>query len=391
MNLAAGSGRRVRRPDPATPLWWGTIALRMITLAFAVSAGLANQHEFARPWLGWTVLGVMVAWSACTSLVYARERLRRNWFVLADVLLTCGLMLLSPLILSDAQYAVNDPLITSVWASVPPLAAGAQFGVTGGVLAGLLTAVGTAVAQFAVDLDVARDGVLLVASGLLVGMTATVARRSGAALERALRTEAATAERERLARSIHDSVLQVLARVRRRGADLGGEAAELAALAGEQEIALRALVSTEPVRTSAQGTSDLRAALQLLATSKVQVAAPAGEVPLPAGMAAELAAFVREALSNVDKHAGPSARAWVLLEDLGDEVVVSVRDDGPGIPPGRLERAAAQGHLGIAESIRGRVRELGGTVTLDTAPGAGTEWEARVPRRTVKTERRAAR
>ena len=40
-------------------------------------------------------------------------------------------------------------------------------------------------------------------------------------------------------------------------------------------------------------------------------------------------------------HAGDDARAWVLLEDLGDEVAVSVRDEGPGIAEGRLDDAAA--------------------------------------------------
>ncbi len=75
------------------------------------------------------------------------------------------------------------------------------------------------------------------------------------------------------------------------------------------------------------------------------------------------------------------ARAWVLLEDLGDEVTVSVRDDGPGIAGGRLEDAVAEGRLGVSESIRGRVAGLGGTATLTSAPGQGTEWEFTIPKR----------
>ncbi len=59
----------------------------------------------------------------------------------------------------------------------------------------------------------------------------------------ALEIEAATRERERLARDIHDGVLQVLAMVQRRASALGGEAAELGRMAGEQEVALRSLVS----------------------------------------------------------------------------------------------------------------------------------------------------
>ncbi|PXY31642.1 MacS family sensor histidine kinase [Prauserella muralis] len=365
--------------DPATPLWWGTIVLRWVTLGFALGALLVHLDGYRRPDLALAAFGMMLAWTVVTSVTFGRQRLRRPWLVVADVLVTCGVMLTSPFVLSTEQYEQVAPLVTTVWAAVPPLTAGARFGAAGGVLVGLVTAVSTGVARLDVDLDVARDGVLLTASGLLIGITATTARRSQAALAQALRTEAATAERERLARSIHDSVLQVLARVRRRGGELGGEAAELARLAGEQEIALRALVTTGTAGSSG-GAADLRAALQLLATSRVQVSGPAGEVRLPTEHVAELVAVAREALSNVDKHAGPEAKAWVLLEDLGSEVVLSVRDDGPGIAEGRLAEAQAEGRLGVASSIRGRVRHLGGTCVLETGPDAGTEWEIRVPR-----------
>ncbi len=97
-------------------------------------------------------------------------------------------------------------------------------------------------------------------------------------------------------------------------------------------------------------------------------------------MADEIVAAVRACLANVDHHVGADGRAWVLLEDLGEEVVVTVRDDGDGIPAGRLDAAAAEGRLGVSESIRGRVADLGGTAALMTAPGQGTEWELTFPR-----------
>jgi signal transduction histidine kinase len=89
----------------------------------------------------------------------------------------------------------------------------------------------------------------------------------------------------------------------------------------------------------------------------------------------ELTAAVSEALANVRQHAGPDARAWVVVEDLGEAVAVCVRDDGAGIAAERLGEAASEGRLGVAQSIRGRVRDLGGRVDLHTAPGEGTEWE----------------
>ncbi|MFD8491980.1 MacS family sensor histidine kinase [Amycolatopsis sp. NPDC059657] len=364
--------------DPATPLWLGIVVLRVLMLMFAAGAVIVRHNDFARPWLAWTVLGVMVVWTVVTDLFYAAEATRWGWLTLVDLVFTGGLLMLSPMILSQAQFAANSPLITTVWAAVPPLAVSARYGAIAGALSGLFIAVLSGLATNRFDLDVARDGTLLIASGLLVGVAADTARTAAERLTRALRTEAATAERERLARSIHDSVLQVLARVRRRGAEFGGEAAELAKLAGEQEVALRALVTTEPVGPDEDGTTDLRAALQLLATPDIQISTPAGTVPLPAHTTAELVAVTREALSNVEKHA-PGAKAWVLLEDLGTEVVVSVRDDGPGIEAGRLENAERQGRLGVAKSIRGRVADLGGTCALDSTPGSGTEWEVRIP------------
>jgi signal transduction histidine kinase len=68
----------------------------------------------------------------------------------------------------------------------------------------------------------------------------------------------------------------------------------------------------------------------------------------------------------------------VLLEGYTDRVEISVRDEGPGIPDGRLEQAAADGRLGVSQSIRGRLADLGGTARLRTGP-EGTEWELSVP------------
>lgn len=365
--------------DPVTPLWWGTVVLRWMTLAFALGAVIVHFDEYHNLPLAWAAWAAMVAWSIVTTAAFVRTGSRFAGLVVADVVVTCAIMLLSPLALSEYQFSITAPLLTTVWASVAPLTAGARFGAVGGAAGGLIVAVATGVSRWKFDLDVARDGLLLFASGMIIGMAATTARRSQAVVSRAMRAEAATAERERLARSIHDSVLQVLARVRRRGTELGGEAAELANQAGEQEIALRALVTSEPLGPS-DGNADLRAALGVLATSRVQISGPACEVRLPADTVGELLAAVKEALSNVDKHAGEGAKAWVLLEELSDEIVLTVRDDGPGIARGRLEAAAEEGHLGVSQSIRGRLAELGGTVRLDTAPGAGTEWEMHLPR-----------
>ncbi|NEB79053.1 sensor histidine kinase, partial [Streptomyces sp. SID14478] len=97
----------------------------------------------------------------------------------------------------------------------------------------------------------------------------------------------------------------------------------------------------------------------------------------------ELAAAVSAALDNVRRHAGEGAHTWILVEDEPDAVVVTVRDDGPGIPEGRLAQAEGEGRLGVAQSIRGRLRDIGGTAELISVPGQGTEVELNVPRKTT--------
>jgi signal transduction histidine kinase len=208
-------------------------------------------------------------------------------------------------------------------------------------------------------------------------------------LRQATEIEAANRERERLARGIHDSVLQVLSLVQKRGDELGGEAAEIGRLAGEQEAALRALVNPSaqpPAATSSggggPGVVDLREVLSGLASHEVTISAPATGVWLGAGVAHELGAAVSAAVDNARQHCPDGARTWILVEDEPDGITVTVRDEGPGIPAGRLDQAAAQGRLGVAQSIRGRLADLGGTATITSAPGQGTEVELRVGRST---------
>jgi signal transduction histidine kinase len=124
---------------------------------------------------------------------------------------------------------------------------------------------------------------------------------------------------------------------------------------------------------------DLRPLLTARSSTTVTVSAPATAVRMSGRTATELTAAVGAALDNVRAHCGPAAKAWILVEDSEGSVTVSVRDDGPGIPDGRLAQAAADGRLGVAQSIAGRIRDLGGTVSITSVPGEGTEIEMTVP------------
>jgi signal transduction histidine kinase len=172
--------------------------------------------------------------------------------------------------------------------------------------------------------------------------------------------------------------------VQRRGAEAGGAAAELGRLAGQQEAALRAMVGGVlagggPAATP-PGEVDLCALVLPIESDQVTVSAPAQSVRLEKAAAGELAAAIRAAVDNVRRHCGERTRAWVLIEDEPGLVTVTVRDDGPGIAAGRLTEAAAAGRLGVSHSICGRLRDLGGSATIRSVPGEGTEVELRLPR-----------
>jgi signal transduction histidine kinase len=361
---------------PLEPLWRGMLVYRALTLVSSVAGVLLSLAEYASPAGAVGVLVAMGVWSAGSGYAYLRRPAgpdRRGWIAAADVVVTFVVMASTPLVQTPAQLAADAPVMGSIWTSGAVLACAIAFGVPGGVAAA--AAVSVALVGFQARLEAELPDIqLLVLAGLTIGFASTVLRRSAERVRRAVASEAAMAERERLARAVHDGVLQVLGYVRRRGAQLGGPAGELGVLAGEQEVALRTLLTTGSAPVDELGHRDLAAALRVLASARVTVSTPAHPVELPARTVDELVAVVSAALANVALHVGADAPAWVLLEDIGDRVEISVRDEGPGIPEGRLAAAEAEGRLGVSRSMRGRVHDLGGTITCDTGPGRGTEW-----------------
>ncbi|TCC61801.1 ATP-binding protein [Kribbella pittospori] len=365
--------------DLLQPLWRALVAFRVIAFGFACFGVWTRWDGIVRPSGAALQLAVMGVWTVVSSIGYSRRWGRRNTrLAFADLVITVGCMYATLLAQPLLDIRAGASVLTSVWAAGPVLALAISRGRDGGLLGAVIVSLALLSLRGVDHVPKILGNVqLLLVAGLVVGYAASTMRQAGARLREAIATESATAERLRLSRSIHDGVLQVLAQVQRRGTAIGGEALELAELAAEQEVALRTLMSSRPT-VGEGGSVDLCGLLLPLATTRVDVVVPAASVLLPAATAAELVAAVNEALSNVDKHAGPDARSWVVVEDLGDEVVVSIRDDGIGTTPARLEQARVDGHLGVSESIRGRIADLGGTVMVRTAPGEGTEWELKV-------------
>ncbi len=363
-----------------TSLWRAATLFRLGACGFCLVLILRDHDRYARPGLGLAVGAAIVVWTLVVGVIALRGWGNRQ-FVLADLLVVAGLTLLSLPVQTSEQAHGGMTTLTTVWAIGPALGAGIVAGWRGGLGAAIVQGAVSIVVRQGYDAGTLTNIVLLLLAAGSTGWLSQFGTRTERALAAATARQAAVEERERLARTIHDGVLQVLALVQRRGSELGGEAAELGRLAGEQEAALRALItrSAHEGEAAVGGREDLAARLATLRSPTVTVSVPAEPVLVDLARAVEVTAAVRAALDNVERHAGPGARAWILLEDEAGRLTVTIRDDGVGIAPGRLREAAAQGRLGLRSSVQGRVDALGGTVRLTSEPGEGTEIELRIP------------
>jgi signal transduction histidine kinase len=218
-------------------------------------------------------------------------------------------------------------------------------------------------------------------------------RRELAASER---REGTLAERQRLSMEIHDSLAQGLSSQRMLlqaaervwESDPGKARAHVrgAASVAEHNLAeARRFVHDLAPADLARG-GGLEAALRALAaresgdrlTVRVHVDDGARVPPLPDRVQSALLRIAQGALANVREHAGATSAA-LSLTLLDDEVVLDVTDDGQGFDPAAPTDAPAgmRGH-GLP-AMHARLRQLGGTLTVESAPGEGTALSAAVP------------
>lgn len=367
------------------PLWRSIAAFRFASLAYAaILLGLRRDYYAHWGW-AWVILTGMIAWTIFTTVLYSSPARRTHSLLAVDQAVT-SLAVLSTALVQYPYFVHHGVMpVTATWLAGPALAWAVLTGVRAGAIAAIILGACTVGLRHlpparlvsSTDLD---GPVILLMAAMLAGYTNKLTARAEAAMHRVTEVEAASRERERLARSIHDSVLQVLAMVQRRGTEIGGAAAEIGRLAGEQEAALRALITTDNRAEAPAGELDLSAVLARDTRANVSVITPAAPVLLGERTATETAAAVRAALDNVRRHCGESAKAWVLVDDEGAQVSVTIRDDGPGLSPGRLAAAAAEGRLGVSLAIKGRMRDIGGSAEISSSPEAGTEVRLRVPR-----------
>ncbi|MBD8869171.1 MacS family sensor histidine kinase [Nocardioides donggukensis] len=354
--------------------------LRVVVLANAVALNLYRRDNFDHPTAGVLVVLGMAAWTGIAIWAFSSSARRVPLLLVLDLVIALAALASSPLV-KGAGFSAS---VSGFWVIGALFAWAIHWRWIGGLVAATLVSATDLLIRESVTQANYANVFLIMIGGPIVGYMCGSLQRMAAERDHAERAAATAAERARLARAVHDGVLQVLSLVQRRGAEIGGEAAELGRLAGEQERDLRSLIHQQDslAAPSRDEATDLASALERTATRRppqASMSGPGAPVLMPAAAVEELVAVVRACLDNVARHVGPTAPAWVLLEDLGAEVVVTVRDEGPGIPDGRLDAAVTEGRLGVSESICGRIADLGGSAALHTGP-SGTEWEVRVPR-----------
>ncbi|MFI6158061.1 GAF domain-containing sensor histidine kinase [Kitasatospora sp. NPDC051170] len=198
-------------------------------------------------------------------------------------------------------------------------------------------------------------------------------------------------ERARIAHDLHDAVSQKLFSLRltakaaaklvdRDPARARAELAEVARLAAEAADELRAVVvELRPAALEEDGLSaTLASQVQLLDRAHAADVAYAadGVRALPPAQEAALLRVAQEALHNALRHSDARRVTVTLAGTPGRGAVLRVRDDGRGFDPESVRRAGR--HLGLA-SMRDRASAVGGTLTLESAPGRGTLVEMEVP------------
>jgi signal transduction histidine kinase len=367
-----------------------------------VAGGVVDESDASEFWRTWwlgdtsgglVVLPLMLAWAHHPISALRGIRTWEGAAVIAGVTA-----------LSVVAFSTEEPIRYTVFPAL--IWAAFRFGPPGATLAIAITA-GVAIGVTANDVGpffkqpidhrtLSTQLYIWVAALTTLFLSGVVSEqeRSSRELAEARRTEGARAveERRRIARDLHDSVSQALfstvlhtrtaqkALVHEGGSSsgrVGRSLGTIADLTRGVQGEIRSLIFELRRDTVHDG---LVAALARHASGlgapdgpTIDVRGPARRLALSQHVETQLFAIGREALANVVRHAGATA-AQVRVEAQQEQVLVEIRDNGRGFDPA----AGHPGHFGL-DSMRSRAAEVGGRVTIASAPGSGTLVRVRVP------------
>jgi len=321
----------------------------------------------------------------CTACLRARRV--RPWWTVADLAFTIAVLIVSAMIetpqgglyvaypysvICSLAFGVGLRRLSSVLAATALLAVGYLYG--GGYL------------HADPATHVVINTITYFPNSILAWMVARLLRRMGRELDASRAREASLArnqERLRHARMLHDRVLQTMETLAT-GQWIADSA--LRARVAEEAVWLRALVEgtdVEGIDEASRGDllgqlGDLvaraaRDGLHVEFNHATLQQRPAAFTSLGSRQRAAVTGAISEALTNVVKHAA-TASAVLRLTATPAALIVTLVDQGRGFDP-----ATQPEGMGLRQSIRGRITESGGTVRIDTAPGAGTYLEITMP------------
>ncbi|MDP9998362.1 sensor histidine kinase [Pseudarthrobacter sulfonivorans] len=338
-----------------------------------------NPHPYAVPWLGLVTAlwGVLLAGSAEFSWVaFPLFFLHLHVLPRPVALVTITVM--------TAAVVASQWVASGLHSPTLPLVLGPVLG-----------------AGFAVVTGLAYRALYL--EGEAQRLAAEELRRTRAELARTQHEAGVAAERERLAREIHDTLSQGLSSI-----VLVARAAEKSLASGDLGTAAERLALVQ--QTASENLSEARSFVRGLTAPRLQesslpetlkrlcaetetLAAARGEglhcrfelvgdpAELPPQYSVTLLRAAQASLANVRLHA-QARSAVITLAFLGDEVTLDVYDDGTGFEP----EAPGSGVAGRADgsgfglrSLAARVSELNGSLEVESAPGEGTVVAIRLP------------
>ena len=249
------------------------------------------------------------------------------------------------------------------------------------ILAGVVVGVGGMIGFIVLSADLVDAVLVLLVAVAVVGGVGLVATpslaRIGQDLDQERQQRVRADERARVAAHLHDSVLQTLALIQRHAKD----PVRTAQLARQQERELRTWLYQAPSGRTEAGMTRIGTELEEMAAEvdaahgvPIKIITVGDNDDLPAASIEPLVAATREAAVNAAKHAG-AKQIDVFAERLDDRIEIFVRDTGNGFDPDDT----ASDRKGIAESIIGRMKRAGGTASVHSQPGHGTEVELILP------------
>ena len=350
-------------------------------------------------WLGDTagalvVVPLLLVWAARPRAAWRRLESREGLLLLFAVTTLATISVTSTA--TTLTYIVFPALI---WAAM-------RFGAPGGTVAVAISAGITigitahhtgAFSQQAITESTLSTQLYVSISALTVlFLSAVVAERAASVAElteaRHREGESALEERHRIARDLHDSVSQTLfsivlqTRTAERGVKKGrdglglvgtalGAIADLTRSAQDEMRTLIFQLGRDPIENGlVAALTDHVQHLEAREPVTITVHGPPERLPLAPAAEGQLFAIGREALANVVRHAGATATS-VRIGNGDGRVLLEIQDDGCGFDP---ELAEPVGHFGL-DSMRSRTGEIGGVITITSAPRRGTTVRVEVP------------